>query len=462
MNRGNSAASRDIATQLHPYTHLKKHETEGPLVLTEGKGIYVTDEGGNQYIEGLAGLWCTSLGYGEERLVEAAAKQMRKLSFSHLFNHKSHDISIELAERLLALMPVKMSKVFFNNSGSEANDTAVKLVWYYNNARGKHRKKKIIARMKGYHGVTVAAASLTGLPNNHRDFDLPIANIRHADCPHHYRFGEPGESEEQFATRLAESLEAQILREDPETVAAFIAEPVMGAGGVLVPPKTYFDKIQPILKKYDVLLIADEVICGFGRTGRMFGSETFGLKPNIMTMAKALTSAYLPISATVISEELYQAFVRQSEKIGVFAHGFTYSGHPVACAVANETLKIYEERNIVAHVQKVSPRFQEGLRRCAQNPLVGEVRVVGLMGAVEVVKDRASKTQFDAAEGVGAMVAARAQELGLIVRAMGDSIALCPPLIITEPEIDDMLKRYSRALDDTAAKLGRKTLASVA
>jgi len=458
MNRGNSAASRDIASQLHPYTNLKKHETEGPLVLNEGRGVYVTDENGKRYIEGMAGLWCTSLGYGEERLVEAAAKQMRKLSYSHLFNHKSHDISIELAERLLQLLPVKMSKVFFNNSGSEANDTAVKLVWYYNNARGKHRKKKIIARMKGYHGVTVAAASLTGLPNNHRDFDLPIANVRHADCPHHYRFGKPGESEEQFATRLAESLEAQILREDPETVAAFIAEPVMGAGGVLVPPKTYFDKIQPVLKKYDVLLIADEVICGFGRTGRMFGTETFGLKPDIMTMAKALSSAYLPISATVINEEIYQACVRESEKIGVFAHGYTYSGHPVASAVAVETLKIYEERNILGHVQKVMTRFQEGMRRCASNPLVGEVRTIGLMGAVEVVKDRATKAPFDPAEGVGNMVAVRAQELGLIVRAMGDSIALCPPLIITESEIDDMLKRYSRALDDVAAKLGREKL----
>ena len=458
MNRGNSAASRDIASQLHPYSHLKKHETEGPLILNEGRGIFVTDENGKQYIEGMAGLWCTSLGYGEERLVEAAAKQMRKLSYSHLFNHKSHDISIDLAERLLTLLPVKMSKVFFNNSGSEANDTAVKLVWYYNNARGKHRKKKIIARMKGYHGVTVAAASLTGLPNNHRDFDLPIANVRHADCPHHYRFGKPGETEEQFATRLAESLEAQIVREDPETVAAFIAEPVMGAGGVLVPPKTYFDKIQPVLKKYDVLLIADEVICGFGRTGRMFGSETFGLKPDIMTMAKALSSAYLPISATVINDELYQAFVRQSEKIGVFAHGYTYSGHPVACAVALETLKIYEERDIIGHVQKVMTRFQEGMRRCASNPLVGEVRTIGLMGAVEVVKDRATKAPFDPADGVGNMVAVRAQELGLIVRAMGDSIALCPPLIITEGEIDDMLKRYGRALDDVAAKLGREKL----
>jgi 4-aminobutyrate---pyruvate transaminase len=462
MRRGNSAASRDIAYNLHPYTHLKKHESEGPLVITEGKGIYVYDENGKEYIEGLAGLWCTSLGFGEERLVEAAARQMRRLPYYHVFNHKSHDIVVELAERLIALMPVKMSKVFFNNSGSEANDTAVKMVWYYNNARGRHRKKKIIARVKGYHGVTVASASLTGLPNNHRDFDLPIANIRHADCPHHYRFAKPGESEEQFATRLAESLEAQILREDPETVAAFIVEPVMGAGGVIVPPRTYFEKIQAVLKKYDILLIADEVICGFGRTGNMFGTETFGLKPDIITVAKALSSAYLPISATIVSEELYQAFVAQSEKIGVFAHGFTYSGHPACCAVAVETLKIYEERNILAQVRKVTPRFQEGLRRFASHPLVGEVRGVGLIAGVELVKDKGSKAPFDPKDGVGAIFAARAQEHGLIVRAMGDSIALCPPLIIKGEEIDEMLRRFAMALDDTSKALGRAGLASVA
>jgi 4-aminobutyrate---pyruvate transaminase len=462
MDRGNSAASRDIASQLHPYSHLKKHETDGPLVLSEGKGIYVYDENGKQYVEGMAGLWCTALGYGNERLVEAAARQMRKLSYSHVFNHKSHDPSIDLAERLLELMPVPMSKVFFNNSGSEANDTAVKMVWYYNNARGKHRKKKIIGRVKGYHGVTVASASLTGLPNNHRDFDLPIANIRHADCPHHYRFGKPGESEEQFATRLAESLDAQILREDPETVAAFIAEPVMGAGGVIVPPKTYFEKIQAVLKKYDVLLIADEVICGFGRTGKMFGSETFGLKPDIMTMAKALSSAYLPISATIVSEELYQAFVRQSEKIGVFAHGYTYSGHPVCAAVAVETLNIYKEIDLLGHVQKVSPRFLKGVRAYADHPLVGEVRGVGMVAGVELVKDKTTKQPFDLAQGVGAYFAKRTEEHGLIVRALGDTIALCPPLIISEPEIDDMLKRFSRALEDTAAFARRQGLASVA
>ena len=462
MDRGNSAASRDIAFQLHPYTNLKKHESDGPLVLTEGKGVYVTDDTGKKYIEGLAGLWCVSLGYGEERLIEAATKQMRTLAYSHIFNHKSHNPSIDLAERLLRLLPVKMSKVFFNNSGSEANDTAVKLVWYYNNARGKHRKKKIIARMRGYHGVTVAAASLTGLANNHRDFDLPIANVRHADCPHHYRFGKPGESEEQFATRLAESLEAQIIREDPETVAAFIAEPVMGAGGVIPPPKTYFDKIQPILKKYDVLFIADEVICGFGRTGNLFASETFNLKPDILTCAKALSSAYVPISATIISEAIYQACVTESEKIGLFAHGYTYSGHPVASAVANETLKIYEERDIVGHVRKMIPGFQEKFRALGDNPLVGEVRVAGLMGAVELVTDKATKQSFDMAQGVGNMVQMRAQEHGLICRAMGDNVALCPPLIISESEIGDMFQRFGRALDDVAKALGRHSRASAA
>ncbi|HYM03761.1 MAG TPA: aspartate aminotransferase family protein [Stellaceae bacterium] len=462
MERGNSAASRDIAFHLHPYTHLKKQETEGPVVMTEGKGIYVYDDTGKEYIEGLAGLWCTALGFGEERLIEAATRQMRRLPYYHLFNQKTHDVAAELAERLIALMPVKMSKVFFNNSGSEANDTAIKMVWYYNNARGRYRKKKIISRMKGYHGVTVAAASLTGLPNNHRDFDLPIANIRHADCPHHYRFGKPGESEEEFATRLAESLDAQILREDPDTVAAFIAEPIMGAGGVIVPPATYFEKIQKVLRKYDVLLIADEVICGFGRTGNMFGSETFGLKPDIMTMAKALSSAYLPISATVVSDELYQAFVAQSEKIGTFAHGFTYSGHPVCCAVAVEALKIYEERDILSQVRSVMPHFQEGLRRFSGHPLVGEVRGMGLIGAVELVRDKASKAAFDPKQGVGAIFSARAQEHGLIVRGMGDAIALCPPLVITTAEIDEMLRRFSKALDDTVAAVKRAGLASVA
>jgi 4-aminobutyrate--pyruvate transaminase len=455
--RGNSAASRDIAYQLHAYTNARKHETEGPLVLTRGQGVHVWDESGKEYIEGMAGLWCTALGYGEERLVEAAARQMRQLPFTHVFAHKSHEPAIDLAERLVKLAPVPMSKAFFNNSGSEANDTAVKIVWYYQNARGLHRKKKIISRLRGYHGVTVASASLTGLPPNPLAFDLPIANIRHADCPHHWRFGKPGECEEDFATRMAESLEGQILREGPDTVAAFIAEPVMGAGGVIVPPKTYFEKIQPVLRKYDVLLIADEVICGFGRTGSMWGSQTFAIEPDIVTMAKALSSAYVPISATLVNDKIYQAIADQSAKIGTFGHGFTYSGHPVCAAVAVETLKIYEERDIVGQVRRVAPRFQDAFRRLTDHELVAEYRGVGLIGAVELVPEKGKKTGFDPAGKAGAVAMAKAQEHGLIVRAMGDAVALCPPLVITEAEIDEMFRRLGRALDDTAVALRQAT-----
>jgi 4-aminobutyrate--pyruvate transaminase len=454
MPRSNSIASIDVANHLHPYTNLRQHQQRGPLVITEGRGITVKDESGKEYIEAMSGLWCAALGFTEERLVEAAARQMRRLPFYHGFANKSHEPVAALAERLIALMPVKMSKVFFNNSGSEANDTAMKLVWYYNNALGRPRKKKIISRLKAYHGVTVATASLTGLTPNHRDFDLPIANIRHADCPHHYRYAHPGESEEDFATRLAESLDLQIQREDPETVAAFIAEPVMGAGGVILPPRTYFEKIQRVLKKHDVLLIADEVICGFGRTGNMFGSETYGLKPDILTLAKAVSSAYLPLSATIISEDIYQAMLKQSDKLGAFSHGFTYSGHPVCCAVALEALNIYAERDMIGQVRKVAPRFQQGLQRLAAHPLVGEARGVGLIGAIELVRDKASKASFDASQGVAASVGAICQENGLIVRPLaGDVIALCPPLIVTEAEIDEIWRRVGKALDEMAAKL---------
>ena len=449
----NSTASRDIESLLHPYTNLRLHSTKGPMIITRGRGVHVYDDQGKEYIEGLAGLWCASLGFSEPRLVEAAQRQMATLPFYHGFAHKSHEPGIELAERLLKLMPTPMSKVFFSNSGSEANDTAIKMVWYYNNALDRPKKKKVIARLRGYHGVTVAAASLTGLPNNHRDFDLPIANVVHTACPHHYRFAKPGESEEDFATRLATELDALIEREGPDTVAAFFAEPVMGAGGVLVPPRTYFDKIQPVLRKHDVLLVADEVICGFGRLGTMFGMETYGMKPDIVTVAKQISSGYLPISATVINAAIYEALVRQSDKIGLFAHGFTYSGHPVAAAVANETLKIYEERAILDHVRAVAPRFQERLRRLGGHPLVGEARGVGLIGALELVRDKPSKEAFDPAWGIGGLAYEMAQEEGLVIRALGDTLAICPPLIVNENEIDQLFDRLGKALDRTAAEL---------
>ncbi len=405
------------------------------------------DDSGKEYIEGLAGLWCVSLGWGEERLVEAAARQMRTLPMYHAFGHKAHEPMIDLAEALVELAPTPMSKVFFANSGSEANDTAIKLIWYVNNARGRPEKKKIIARVKGYHGVTVATASLTGLPNNHRDFDLPIARILHAGCPHHYRFALDGETEEAFATRLAEELDALIVAEGPETVAAMFAEPVMGAGGVIIPPATYFEKIQAVLKKHDVMLVADEVICGFGRTGSFWGSETFGLEPDMITCAKQLSSGYLPISALMVTEAIWRDLLAESEKIGTFGHGFTYSGHPVAAAVALETLKIYGEEDIVARVRGVAPRFQERLKALGGHPLVGEARGVGLIGAVEIVADKATKQPFDPKSGAGAKVAAAAQEAGVIVRALGDSVAFCPPLVITEEEIAELFDRFQRALD---------------
>lgn len=460
--RSNSASARDIAYHLHPYTNAVKHEAEGPLVLTEGKGVYVYDENGKPYIEGMAGLWCASLGFGEERLVEAATRQLRKLPYYHNFTHKSANVAIDLAEKLIEIAPVPMSKVFFTNSGSEANDTVVKMVWYYNNAIGRPQKKKIISRLKGYHGVTVAAASLTGLPTNHIDFDLPIANILHTDCPHHYRFGQEGESEEDFASRMAANLEKLILDEGPDTVAAFIAEPVQGAGGVIVPPATYFEKVQAVLKKYDVLFIADEVITGFGRTGNMFGTETFRLQPDIMTVAKQLSSAYLPIAAVLINDKIYQAIRDNSGRIGTFGHGFTYSGHPVSAAVALETLKIYEERDILSHVRALAPVFQAGLRRFADHPLVGEVRGIGLVGAIELVKDKATKEPFDPKQGVAMKTVSFAQEHGVILRAILDSIAFCPPLIATEAEIAEMFDRFGRALDDAAAWVQERGLRSVA
>ncbi len=344
-----------------------------------------------------------------------------------------------------------MSKVFFANSGSEANDTAIKLIWYYNNALGRPRKKKIISRWRAYHGVTVATASLTGLPNNHRDFDLPISGIFHLMCPHFYRHGEPGETEEEFASRCAAELEALIEREGADTIAAFFAEPVMVSGGVVTPPRTYFDKIQPILKRHDILFVADEVICGFGRTGHMFGVETYGLEPDMITVAKQLSAAYLPISALMINEKVYRAIVAESEKIGSFAHGFTYSGHPAAAAVALEALNIYDERDIVGHVRRVAPRFQAHVQRLAGHPLVGEARGVGLVAGLEVSPDKANRALFDPSLAIAADVARRAQAHGVITRGIGDTVSLCPPLIIDEPLIDELMARIERALDDTYA-----------
>ena len=447
---GNSAESRDLAYVMHPYTNHIMHQKNGPLVIARGQGVWVYDNQGNAYIEGMAGLWCTALGFGEQRLVEAASKQMQELPFYHLFASKSTNPAINLAEKLVNLAPANLGKVFFANSGSEANDTVVKLVWYYNNARGRPEKKKIIARQKAYHGVTVAAGSLTGLPYAHGDFDMPIAGILHTECPHHYMYAHQGESETAYATRLADALEAQIMREGPETIAAFIAEPVMGAGGVIVPPAGYFAKIQKVLRAYDILMIADEVICGFGRTGTIFGCEQFEIQPDMMTVAKALSSAYLPISAVLVADTIAEVVSQNSGRLGTFGHGYTYSGHPVAAAVALETLKIYEERQILAQVAETAPILQRGLRTYSDHPLIGEVRGIGLIAAVQLMQDRQNRIPFEASKAVAPYLVARAQELGLILRPIpGDVVAFSPPLIISAEEIQILLQRFEAALDLT-------------
>ena len=448
-------AKKDVANHFHPYTNLRAIEKDAPLMIVAGDGIEVIDDSGKRYIEGMAGLWCASLGFSEKRLGEAAKRQMDVLPYYHSFSGKAHNVVAEVSEKLISIAPtlaLRDGRVIFANSGSEANDTAFKLVHYYHNAIGKPAKKKIIARSKGYHGVTVATASLSGIPMMHQHFDLPIAGVLRAGCPHPYQFAKDGESSEQFATRLADELEALILSEGPDTVGGFIAEPVQGAGGVIVPPPTYFEKIQAILKKYEILFIADEVITGFGRTGNMFGSQTYHLEPDLLTTAKMITSAYVPFSALYVSGKIYQACADASATVGVFGHGYTYSGHPLGCAVALETLKIYQERDLVGHVRTVSPALQDGLRKFADHPLMGDVRGVGLIAAVELAENKHTRTPFDPKRGVGAYLVRRAQEHGLILRAMGgDIIAFSPPLIITEPQIGEMLNRFERALNDTAA-----------
>jgi 4-aminobutyrate--pyruvate transaminase len=452
-------AARDVETLVHPYTNLASFRDTGPVIIERASGIYVYDTEGKAYIEGMAGLWCTALGYGNEELVEAAADQMRKLSFAHLFTGRSHDPAIELAEKLKEIAPVPISKVFFCSSGSEANDTQIKLVWHFNNALGRPKKKKVISRLKAYHGVTVAAASLTGLPTNHRDFDVPLPGFLHAGCPHHYRFAQDGENEEEFAARLAAELEALIVKEDPDTVAAFIAEPVMGAGGVIVPPQTYFEKIGAVCAKYDVFTISDEVICGFGRLGTAFGCEKLNFVPNAISVAKALSSAYLPIAGVMIPEVMYQALVTESKKIGAFGHGFTYGGHPVSAAAALKAIEIYARDRIFERVAKLAPQFQARLGALNNHELVGEARGLGLIGGVELVANKKTRQAFTPAHGVGPRAVRFAEDEGLIVRAvMGDVLTLCPPLIITATEIDDLFDSLGRALNKTLDWVRRERL----
>jgi len=447
-------AQKDKQYVVHPYTNLEQHQKMDPFVISGGEGVHVWDEKGNKYLEGMAGLWCTSLGYSEQRLIDAATRQLEKMPFTHVFTHRTNEPAIELSERLIEMAPGDLSRVYLVNSGSEAVDTAIKMVWYYFNAIGQPKKKKFIARKRAYHGVTIASGSLTGLPYVQNGFDLPAIPVFHTETPHYYRCGLEGETEEQFTDRLIETLEREILEEDPDTIGAYIAEPVMGAGGVLLPPDGYFDRVQALLKKYDILFVADEVICGFGRTGNMWGSETYNINPDIITCAKQLSSSYQPIGGVLINDKLYNAFESVSDQYGMFGTGNTYGGHPVAAAVALETLNIYQERNIVQHVKERSMRFTQRINALGNHALVGQSRCIGLIGAMEIVKDKHSKEQFPVGDKVAAKIAAAAKTHGIIVRATpGDGVAFCPPLIITDEEIDELFDGIQEALDDVRREL---------
>ncbi|MBO9643062.1 MAG: aminotransferase class III-fold pyridoxal phosphate-dependent enzyme [Pseudacidovorax sp.] len=436
----------DAAHSVHPHTNLRRHLDEGPSIITKGEGIYVEDEQGRRYLEGAAGLWCAALGFGNARLGAVAAKVMTEIGYYHNFRSASTQAAAELSAKLAAFAPEGMGKVLLQCSGSEANDTALKLVWYHWAGQGQPQRRKIISRWGAYHGTGAITSCLTAKANFHTGFGLPFDGFLYTGMPYHYRHAQPDEDEQAFSTRLAAELETMILNEGPETIAAFWAEPVMGSGGAILPPAGYFDKIQAVLRKYDILLVADEVICGFARTGEMWGSQTYGMQPDLICSAKSLSAAMVPISAVLIGERVFAGMVAQTDKLGSFAHGYTYGGHPMACAVAHEVLTIYEEMDLVGHVKLLEPLFLQGLAGMAERPYVGDARGVGLIGAVEIVTDRAARTMADVA--LMARIDAATRARGLIVRLVGNRIALSPPQIITAPQVQEMFERLGLALDD--------------
>lgn len=448
----------DRASVFHPMTDLRKFSAgaiPGPRIIARGEGVYIWDTEGRKLLDGFGGLYCVNVGYGRAEIADAIAKQAHTLAYYHLYAGNSHESAIKLAERLVHLAPAGMKKVFFGLSGSDANETQVKIVWYVNNVLGRPRKKKIISRHRAYHGASVMAGSLTGIPTFHRAFDLPVPRVLHTTTPHAYWEAAAGESEPDFSARCARDLERMILEEDPETIAAFIAEPMMGSGGIIPPPAGYWTAIQEVLRKYDVLLIADEVVCGFGRLGADFGCLRYGIKPDLITVAKGLTSAYAPLSAVIVGERVWEYLETGSDQFGPFAHGYTYTGHPICTAAAIANLEILERENLRENAALVGRHVLAALRdRLAPHPLVGEIRGEGLLFAIELVANREQKLRFDPALKVGAAASAACLERGLIARAMpgGDILGFAPPLTLTLAQADelvDMTCSALRSLPDT-------------
>jgi L-2,4-diaminobutyrate transaminase len=443
---------------IHPFTSIPAHDASGPVMMVEGSGCTLTDSAGNSYLDAMAGLWCVNIGYGNAEMADALRAQASRLAYYHSFSSMANDVSTRLAARLVDTAPVPMARVFFGLSGSDANDTEIKLVWYYNNVVGRPRKKKIISRYRGYHGVTALTAGLTGLDNLHDGFDLPLPMIRYTKSPHRLWDAEPGMTDAEFSAALAADLEALILAEDPDTVAAFIAEPLQAAGGVIVPPDGYFAAVGEVLRKYDVLLIADEVVCAFGRLGHWFGTEVFGLQPDLITLAKGITSAYVPLSASLVSARVAEAVAEGSDRFGVLGHGYTYSAHPLSAAAALTNLAIIDRENLVGQAAKRGAYLQQRLQESfGGHPLVGQIRGYGLIGAVEFVASTSPLRRFDPGERVAARVTAESRRNGVLTRALpaSDTIAFSPPFIVTDAEIDEMVGVTRSALDTVAAELGR-------
>jgi L-2,4-diaminobutyrate transaminase len=446
--------AQDRAYVFHPSSNLKGHAhgTTPCRIMRDGSGVTVTDRDGRQSLDAFAGLYCVNIGYGRREIADAVQRQMQELAYYHSYVGHSSEPLIELSRRIIEKAPAGMRRIYYGLSGSDANETQIKLVWYYNNVRGLPAKKKIISRERGYHGSGLMTGSLTGLPVFHKAFDLPLPQIRHTLCPHYWKYAKEGESELDFSKRCAAELERLILAEGPDTVAAFIGEPAMGTGGLIPAPEGYWTEIQKVLQKYDVLLIADEVVTGFGRLGRWFGAQYYDMQPDLMTVAKGLTSAYLPLSGVIVGDKVWQVLEQGSDQFGAIGHGWTYSAHPSCVAAALANLDIIEREDLLGNVREVGPYLLGALREAVGgHSKVGEVRGVGMLAAVEFVEAKAAKKFFEPQGKIGGAVAAACLERGMIARAMphGDLIGFAPPLILTKADADRIAAITKAAVEAT-------------
>jgi L-2,4-diaminobutyrate transaminase len=458
LKRNDQLDAWDRAHFFHPATHMAGHargETPGRII--EGaEGVHVVDRDGNRFLDAFAGLYCVNIGYGRREVADAIAKQAHELAYYHAYAGHASEASIRLAKMIIDRAPQGMSRVFFGLGGSDANDTNVKLVWYMNNVLGRPEKKKIIARRRGYHGSGVLSASLTGLDLYHKAFDLPLGPVLHTEAPYFFRRADRSQTEEEFTDFLAARLEELILAEGPETIAAFVAEPLLGTGGIVPPPAGYWQKVQPILERHDILLVVDEVITGFGRLGTMFGSDFYDLRPDLMTIAKGLTSAYAPLSGSIVSEKVWKVLEEGSDTMGPIGHGWTYSAHPLCAAAGVANLKVLDDLNLTANAAEVGPYLTRALAEAlAGQPLVGEVRGEGMLAAVELVRDAEGPVFFEPAAKVAPRVVEAMGRRGIIARAMpqSDIVGFAPPLCLTRPEADLIVDATRGAIDEVAHTL---------